>query len=43
MDVSHNTTISKLVMLYVFDKMEMPLTENTITDMCCNRNSGSVI
>ena len=39
MDVSRNTTISKLVLLYVFDKMEMPLTENTITDMCCNRNS----
>jgi len=39
MDVSHNTTVSKLVLLYVFDKMEMPLTENTITDMCCNRNS----
>jgi len=39
MDVSYNTTVSKLVLLYVFDKMEMPLTENTITDMCCNRNS----
>lgn len=39
MDISANTTISKLVLLYVFDKMEMPLTEATITDMCCNRNS----
>ena len=39
MDVSANTTISKLVLLYVFDKMEMPLTESTITDMCCNRNA----
>lgn len=39
MDISNNTTISKLVLLYVFDKMEMPLTENTITDICCNRNA----
>lgn len=39
MDISNNTTVSKLVLLYVFDNMEMPLTENTITDICCNRNS----
>lgn len=39
MNVSTNTTVSKLVLLYVFDTMEMPLTETTITDMCCNRNS----
>ena len=39
MNISNNTTISKLILLYVFDKMEMPLTETTITDMCCNRNS----
>lgn len=39
MDVSTNTTISKLILLYVFDKMEMPLTETTITDMCCNKNA----
>lgn len=39
MDISNNTTVSKLVLLYVFDKMEIPLTEATITDMCCNRNS----
>ncbi len=39
MNISNNTTVSKLVLLYVFDTMEMPLTENTITDMCCNRNT----
>lgn len=39
MDISSNTTISKLVLLYIFDKMEMPLTETTITDICCNKNS----
>ena len=39
MNVSGNTTVSKLVLLYVFEKMEIPLTETTITDICCNRNS----
>ena len=39
MDVSHNTTISKLVLLYVLEQMEMPLTETTIVDMCCNKNA----
>ncbi len=39
MDISNNTTVSKLILLYVFDKMEMPLTESTITDLCCNRNT----
>jgi hypothetical protein len=39
MDITNNTTISKLVLLYVFDKMEMPLTEATILDMCCFKNN----
>jgi len=39
MDTSNNTTISKLVLLYVFDNMEMPLTEKTILEMCCTQNS----
>jgi len=39
MDIANNTTISKLVLLYVFDKMEIPLTDSTITDLCCNRNT----
>ena len=39
MDIANNTTVSKLVLLYVFDKMEMPLTETTITDICCNKNT----
>lgn len=39
MEIRSSTTVSKLILLYVFDKMEMPLTETTITDMCCNRNS----
>ncbi len=39
MDIANNTTVSKLVLLYVFDKMEMPLTEATVLDMCCFKNA----
>lgn len=39
MDTANNTTISKLVLLYVFDNMEMPLTDASITEMCCSQNS----
>lgn len=39
MDVANNAKISKLVILFVFDKMEIPLTEDTIIDMCCSQNS----
>ena len=34
-----DTTFSKLIMLFVFDKMEVPLSEDTITDMCCISNT----
>jgi len=40
MDTSFNTTISKLVLLYVFDNMEMPLTDETITEICCTENQS---
>ena len=39
MDTTYNTTISKLVLLYVFDNMEMPLTDETITEICCTENA----
>ncbi|MBO4570046.1 MAG: DUF4364 family protein [Clostridia bacterium] len=39
MDVANNSKVSKLVILYVFDKMEIPLTEETVLDMCCSQNS----
>ena len=39
MDIANSTTVSKLVLLYVFENMEMPLTESTIIDLCCNRNA----
>lgn len=38
MDTSNNTKISKLVLLYFFDNMEIPLTENTIVESCCSKN-----
>ena len=30
---------NKLILLFVFDKMEVPLSETTILDMCCSSNS----
>ncbi|MBQ8468331.1 MAG: DUF4364 family protein [Clostridia bacterium] len=38
MDTSNNTTISKLVLLYIFDNMEIPLTEKSIIDICCRED-----
>jgi len=38
MDISNNTTISKLVLLYILDKIDMPLTEETIVDICYYKN-----
>lgn len=35
---TNNTTIAKLILLYVFDKMETPLTESTVLNMCTNQN-----
>lgn len=34
-----DTTISKLILLYVFDQMEIPVTVETLNDMCCSQNS----
>ena len=33
-----DSTINKLKLLFVLDKMEIPLTENSIIDICTNRN-----
>lgn len=33
-----DTTVSKLILLYVFDQMEIPITEETLNDMCCSQN-----
>jgi hypothetical protein len=34
-----DSSINKLIILFVFDKMETPLTENTVLDMCCSANN----
>jgi len=38
MNFSQDSTISKLIMLFVFEKMEMPLTERSIIDICTSQN-----
>ena len=38
MQIQGDSTVNKLILLFVFDKMEVPLSENTILDMCCSSN-----
>ncbi len=37
--ISMDSTQNKLLLLFVFDKMEMPLSEQTILEMCCSANN----
>lgn len=39
MQIQGDTFINKLILLFVFDKMEVPLSENTILDMCSSSNT----
>lgn len=39
MNFRPDTLLSKLILLYVFDKIEIALTENTIMDICWSRNN----
>lgn len=39
MDFIPDSTVKKLILLFVLDKMEIPLTENSIIDICTSRNS----
>lgn len=39
MNFRPDTKLSKLILLYVFDKVEIALTENTIMDICWSRNN----
>lgn len=39
MNVKGDNFTNKLILLFVFDKMEYPLSENTIIDMCCSSNT----
>lgn len=36
---SSDSTIAKIILLYVFDKMEIPMTESTILNLCCTKNT----
>ena len=39
MQIKGDTLVNKLILLFVFDKMEVPLSENTILDMCSSANN----
>ena len=36
--VKGDAFVNKLILLFVFDKMEVPLSEDTVLDMCCSAN-----
>lgn len=38
-DYKPDSTTNKLILLFIFDKMEIPLTENSIMDICTNKNN----
>lgn len=38
MDFVADAMVNKLILLFVLDKMEIPLTENSIIDICTSRN-----
>ena len=40
MQVKGETSVNKLILLFVFDKMESPLSERTLVDMCTSSNDG---
>ncbi len=39
MDFVADNTVNKLILLYVFEKMEIPLTENSILEICSSQNT----
>lgn len=39
MDFTPDSTINKLILLFVLDKMEIPLSDNSIMDICTSRNN----
>lgn len=39
MDFIADSTVKKLILLFVLDKMEIPLSENSIIDICTSRNN----
>ena len=39
MEITDESTINKLILLFVFEAMDVPITNNTIIEMCTSRNS----
>ena len=39
MELADESTINKLILLYVFEAMDVPITGNTIIEMCTSRNT----
>lgn len=39
MELADESTINKLILLYVFEAMDIPITGNTIIEMCTSRNT----
>lgn len=38
MEFTPDTTVNKIMLLFILDKMEIPLTENNLIDICTSRN-----
>ena len=38
MPIKGDNFLNKLILLFVFDKMEVPLSSDTLVDMCCQSN-----
>lgn len=39
MEFTPDTTVNKLILLFALDKMEIPLTENNLIEICTSRNN----
>ncbi len=39
MKIEDDSTLNKLILLYVFEEMDVPVTQTTITVMCTSRNT----
>lgn len=39
MNISADSTVSKLIILFILEKIEIPLSENSILDICSSRNN----
>lgn len=39
MNISSDSTVNKLILLFVLEKIEIPLAENSILDICSSRNN----